>query len=129
VEILLSVFIKLGVISLLGVSPGAVLAFELILNGMAMFNHANLALPLPVDAVLRAVVVTPDVHRVHHSVLPAEANSNFGFNLVIWDRMFGTWRASPLAGHVAMEIGDRQVTEDDELRLDRMLTQPARIGT
>ncbi|RMD79405.1 MAG: sterol desaturase family protein, partial [Gammaproteobacteria bacterium] len=83
----------------------AVLAFELLLSATSLFNHSNWALPEGVDRVLRWVVVTPDMHRVHHSVAPDEANSNFGFNLPWWDRLLGTYRAQPRAGHQAMTLG------------------------
>jgi sterol desaturase/sphingolipid hydroxylase (fatty acid hydroxylase superfamily) len=126
VEILLSMGIKFMVIAALGPSAAAVLVFEALLNGMAMFNHANAKLPLPLDAVLRMFVVTPDMHRVHHSISPNETNSNFGFNLSIWDRLFGTYRAQPAAGHDAMTIGIEQFREGRELWLDRLLLQPLR---
>ena len=126
VEILLSMGIKFMVIAALGPSAAAVLVFEALLNGMAMFNHANAKLPLGLDAVLRKLVVTPDMHRVHHSILPNETNSNFGFNLSIWDRLFGTYRAQPAAGHDAMIIGIEQFREGRELWLDRLLLQPLR---
>lgn len=126
IEILLSLGIKFATIALLGASPIAVLAFEVILNAMAMFNHANYKLPLRVDAVLRVIFVTPDFHRVHHSVLPFETNSNFGFNLSIWDRLFGTYQAQPEGGHEAMTIGLDQFRDPIEERLDKMLTQPFR---
>jgi sterol desaturase/sphingolipid hydroxylase (fatty acid hydroxylase superfamily) len=103
-----------------------VLVFEALLNGMAMFNHANAKIPLPVDRVLRLFVVTPDMHRVHHSIAPNETNSNFGFNLSIWDRLFGTYRNQPAAGHEAMTIGIEQFREGRELWLDRLLLQPLR---
>ncbi|MBL4689951.1 MAG: sterol desaturase family protein, partial [Rhodospirillales bacterium] len=90
VEIVLSVAIKMAVIVLLGAPAVAVLIFEVVLNATAMFNHSNVKLPLGLDRVLRWLVVTPDMHRVHHSVLPHETNSNFGFNLPWWDRLFGT---------------------------------------
>ena len=105
VEILLSMVIKFIVIIALGPPVVAVIIFEVILNGMAMFNHANVRLPLPIDRVLRLLVVTPDMHRVHHSVKDDETNSNFGFNLSIWDRLFGTYKAQPDAGHENMQIG------------------------
>lgn len=126
IEIGLSIGIKLGVIAALGPSPVAVLAFEVLLNGMAMFNHANLALPRWLDDVLRLVLVTPDVHRVHHSVRDDEKHTNFGFNLVIWDRLFGTYKAWPKGGHEGMVIGDLVGADPAELRLDRMLTAPFR---
>ena len=126
VEILLSMVIKLMVVVALGAPAVAVLVFEVLLNATSMFNHANLRLPAWLDRALRLVLVTPDMHRVHHSVLPRETNSNFGFNLALWDRLFGTYRAQPAAGHEAMTIGIEQFRDPGELRLDRMLTQPLR---
>ncbi len=105
IEIVLSMLVKLAAIAVLGPSVEAVIIFEVILNGMAMFNHANARLPQALDGVLRWLVITPDVHRVHHSVEDDEANSNFGFNLSCWDRLFGTYRAQPRDGHLAMKIG------------------------
>ena len=126
VEILLSLGIKFAVIALLGAPASAVLVFEIVLNAMAMFNHANFKLPLRVDAVVRTLFVTPDMHRVHHSIVPQETNSNFGFNLSIWDRIFGTYIAQPTGGHEGMTIGiDMFRTQKDE-RLDQMLIQPFR---
>ncbi|WP_243634772.1 sterol desaturase family protein [Roseicella frigidaeris] len=126
VEILLSMVIKLMVVVALGAPAVAVLVFEVLLNATAIFNHANLRLPERLDRLLRLVLVTPDMHRVHHSVVPRETNSNFGFNLAVWDRIFGTYRAQPAAGHEAMTIGIEQFRDPRELRLDRMLTQPLR---
>lgn len=126
IEILLSLAIKFAVIALIGASPIAVLMFEVILNGMAMFNHANVRVPLWLDGILRTLLVTPDVHRVHHSVLPHETNSNFGFNLSIWDRIFGTYQAQPEGGHVDMEIGLDIFRDPTEQRLDKLITQPFR---
>jgi len=105
VEIILSMLIKMAVVALLGAPAPAVILFEVILNGMAMFNHANVRLPFGFDAVLRLALVTPDMHRVHHSVIRRETNSNYGFNLSIWDRIFGTYRAQPAQGHDGMTIG------------------------
>ena len=116
--------LKLMVVSALGAPALAVLVFEVLLNATAMFNHANVRLPVGLDGWLRLIVVTPDMHRVHHAVIPAETNSNFGFNLPWWDRMFGTYRAQPSGGHEAMTIGLEQFREVRDLRLDRMLTQP-----
>jgi len=124
IEILLSMGIKLGVIVILGVPPVAVLIFEVVLNAAAMFNHANVRLPPAVDAVLRLFIVTPDMHRVHHSVHKRETNSNFGFNLPWWDRLFGTYRAQPEDGHDAMVIGLERFRTRQDQRLDRMLVQP-----
>ena len=124
VEIIISMVLKLMVVSALGAPPLAVLIFEVILNATAMFNHANVRLPESVDRRLRLVVVTPDMHRVHHSVIPAETNSNFGFNLPWWDRLFGTYTAQPQGGHEGMTIGIGQFRQERDLRLDRMLVQP-----
>jgi sterol desaturase/sphingolipid hydroxylase (fatty acid hydroxylase superfamily) len=126
VEILLSMVVKLGVVAALGPPAIAVLIFEVLLNATALFNHSNVRLPLWIDRVLRLVVVTPDMHRVHHSILPAETNSNFGFNLPWWDRLLGTYRAQPRDGHEGMTIGIEQFRAPGELRLDRMLVQPLR---
>jgi sterol desaturase/sphingolipid hydroxylase (fatty acid hydroxylase superfamily) len=103
-----------------------VLLFEALLNGTSLFNHTNLRLPAGVDRLLRCLVVTPDMHRVHHSIVRRETDSNFGFNFPWWDRLFGTYRAQPEAGHAAMTIGLEQFRDPKELRLDRMLTQPLR---
>jgi len=105
VEIALSMLLKIGLVYLLGPSALAVVVFEVLLNGTALFNHANLRLPLPLDRVVRLVLVTPDMHRVHHSIHRAEHDSNYGFALSIWDRMFRTYIPQPRAGHDAMEIG------------------------
>ena len=126
VEIVLSMALKLMVVVALGAPPLAVLVFEVLLNATAMFNHANLRLPPALDRALRTVLVTPDMHRVHHSVVPRETNSNYGFNLALWDRLFATYRAQPEAGHAGMTIGIAQFRDPGELRLDRMLTQPLR---
>ena len=104
-EIILSMLIKFAVIAVLGPPLLAVIIFEVMLNAMAMFNHANARLPVAVDRVLRWFVVTPDMHRVHHSVEDDETNSNFGFNLSCWDRIFGTYRGQPRDGHEGMTIG------------------------
>jgi sterol desaturase/sphingolipid hydroxylase (fatty acid hydroxylase superfamily) len=116
--------LKLAVIATVGAPAVAVLVFEVLLNGTAMFNHGNVGLPLALDRALRWIVVTPDMHRVHHSVVPDETNSNFGFNLPWWDRLLGTYRAAPAAGHDAMIIGIDTFRDPAELRLDRMLMQP-----
>lgn len=104
VEIALSMLIKIGVVYALGPAAIAVVIFEVMLNGTAMFNHANMRLPLALDRVVRLVLVTPDMHRVHHSVRRHEHDSNYGFALSIWDRMFGTYIAQPEAGHDDMKI-------------------------
>jgi sterol desaturase/sphingolipid hydroxylase (fatty acid hydroxylase superfamily) len=124
IEILLSMLIKFAVIAALGAPAVAVLIFEVLLNATSMFNHSNVRIPFGIDRVLRWLVVTPDMHRVHHSILARETNSNFGFNLPWWDRLFGTYRAQPKAGHEAMTIGIEQFRDPRELGLDRMLIQP-----
>ncbi len=106
-EIILSMGIKFAVILLLGPPVVAVVIFEVMLNATAMFNHSNVRIPEGVDKVLRLLVVTPDMHRVHHSIEDDEANSNFGFSLPWWDRLFGTYRAQPRGGHTGMTIGIR----------------------
>ena len=126
VEILLSMGIKLGVVTALGAPALAVLLFEVLLNATSMFNHGNVALPQRIDRILRWMVVTPEMHRVHHSVTARETNSNFGFNLPWWDRLLGTYRDQPEAGHLGMTIGIEQFRDPAEQRLDRMLTQPFR---
>lgn len=126
VEILISMGIKLAVVAALGPPAVAVLLFEVILNATALFNHANIDLPRPVDRVLRLIVVTPDMHRVHHSVDPRETNSNYGFNLAWWDRLLGTYVAQPAKGHEEMKIGIEQFRTRRDLWLDRMLIQPVR---
>ncbi len=126
-EILLSLGIKLGVIVALGSPATAVLVFEVLLNATSMFNHGNVRLPMPLDRLLRRILVTPDMHRVHHSWHPDETNANFGFNLPWWDRLFGTYRAQPRDGHLNMTIGIQQFRDPRELRLDRMLWQPFRV--
>lgn len=104
-EIALSMLLKIGLTYLLGPAALAIILFEILLNGTAMFNHANLRLPLWLDSALRLVLVTPDMHRVHHSMHRAEHDSNYGFSLSIWDRLFGTYIAQPAEGHDAMKIG------------------------
>jgi len=126
-EIVLSMGIKFGLIAALGPPVLAVLIFEVILNGMAMFNHANVTLPPALDRALRWLLVTPDMHRVHHSIEDDEANSNFGFNLAWWDRLFGTYRAQPRAGHRGMVIGIRAHRASREVSwLPGMLALPFR---
>jgi len=105
IEILLSMLIKFAAIAVLGAPAVAVVIFEVLLNATAMFNHGNLRLPLAFDHILRMFIVTPDMHRVHHSIENHETNSNFGFNLPWWDRLFGTYKDQPDAGHDAMTIG------------------------
>lgn len=126
IEILLSMTIKLALVTALGPPAVAVLVFEVLLNGTSMFNHSNVRIPLGLDRVLRLIVVTPDMHRVHHSIHPNETNSNFGFNLPWWDRLLGTYRSQPKEGHESMTIGIHQFRSIRDLWLDRMLIQPLR---
>lgn len=127
VEILLSALIKLGAVAALGPSALAVLIFEVVLNATAMFNHSNARIPIAVDRWLRLLVVTPDMHRVHHSTVPAETNSNFGFNLPWWDFLLGTYRAQPSREHATMEIGLPEVRDEQTAdRLPSMLLLPLR---
>ncbi len=117
IEIALSMILKIGVVYLLGPAALAVILFEIMLNGTAMFNHANIRLPLWLDAIVRRVLVTPDMHRVHHSVHRDEHDSNYGFALSIWDQMFGTYIAQPRGGHDHMQVG-----------LEWQDDRPARLG-
>ena len=126
IEIMLSMGIKLAVVASLGAPAIAVLIFEVLLNATSMFNHSNVRLPLGLNRALRWIVVTPDMHRVHHSIHPDETNSNFGFNLPWWDRLLGTYRAQPRDGHEGMDIGIDQFRTPRDLWLDRMLMQPLR---
>lgn len=124
-EILLSAFIKVGVVFALGASPSAVMTFEVLLNATSMFNHSNGRLPLPLDRLLRMMIVTPDMHRVHHSTDPRETNSNFGFNLPWWDFLLGTYRAQPAAGHDGVQIGLAEIRDERQAdRLVEMLAMP-----
>ena len=126
IEILLSVALKMAVIVLIGAPAAAVMIFEIVLNATSMFNHSNVRLALGLDHVLRWLVVTPDMHRVHHSILPHETNSNFGFNLPWWDRLLGTYHDQPEKGHQGMTIGIELFRDPAELHLHRMLAQPLR---
>ena len=126
VEILLSMAIKMAAVVALGAPAEAVLVFEVLLNATSLFNHANLALPAWLDGALRLVLVTPDMHRVHHSEVREETDSDFGFCLSCWDRLFGTYRAEPAAGQLGMVIGVVEFRADQEQRLDRLLAQPFR---
>lgn len=105
IEMLLSMIIKFGAIIVIGAPAIAVVIFEILLNSTSMFNHSNVKMPLGIDRVLRTLVVTPDMHRVHHSVKMRETNRNFGFNFPWWDRFFGTYKSQPDAGHTKMTIG------------------------
>lgn len=118
IEILLSALIKLAAVVVIGPAPVAVVLFEVFLNATSMFNHSNVRMPEWLDRLLRLVIVTPEMHRVHHSVIRQETNSNFGFNLPWWDRLLGTYRSQPRDGHTAMTIGLTELR--DELQVDRL---------
>ena len=124
VEIVLSMLIKMGLVVALGAHPASVLVFELILFGLAAFNHANIRIPLALDGVIRMLIVTPDMHRVHHSTIPEESHSNFGFNLSIWDRLFRTYTAQPAKGHDGMEIGLGTMRHPRDVTIGKMLVAP-----
>ncbi len=126
IEIVLSMVWKYAVVIALGAPAISVLIFEVVLNGGAMFNHANMRLPLWLDRVLRLVIVTPDMHRVHHSTDPSETDSNYGFNLSVWDRMFRTYVAQPALGHDGMRIGLADWQDEKPARLDWTLMVPFR---
>jgi sterol desaturase/sphingolipid hydroxylase (fatty acid hydroxylase superfamily) len=129
-EIVLSAFIKLAVVVVLGPSAVAVVIFEVLLNATAMFNHSNVRMPTWLDRALRWIVVTPDMHRVHHSVIRRETNSNFGFNLPWWDFLLGTYRSQPFAGHDEMTIGLSHLRDELQVeRLPRMLALPFQCET
>jgi sterol desaturase/sphingolipid hydroxylase (fatty acid hydroxylase superfamily) len=126
VEIILSMLIKMVLVVLLGAPPLAVLIFEIVLNLTALFNHGNIFIPVNVDRVLRWAVVTPDMHRVHHSAEPAETNSNFGFNLPWWDYLFKTYCPQPGKGHEEMTVGLDEFRTEDKLLLPGLLLLPFR---
>jgi sterol desaturase/sphingolipid hydroxylase (fatty acid hydroxylase superfamily) len=124
VEIALSMGIKMAIVAAIGAPPWSVVAFEVLLNATSMFNHSNVSMPFGLDRVLRLFVVTPDMHRVHHSVLIRETNSNFGFNLPWWDRLFGTYSAQPKEGHEGMKIGLSNYREQRLVNLPQMVSLP-----
>ncbi|MDX2320126.1 MAG: sterol desaturase family protein [Moritella sp.] len=126
IEIVLSMLIKIAVIIALGVPAIAVVLFEMLLNLTAMFNHSNIRLPSKLDRYIRTILVTPDMHRIHHSTNSHETNRNFGFCLAWWDRLFGSYQAQPKLGHQNMEIGLPYFRDPKECQVQRMLTQPFR---
>jgi len=126
IEIVISTGIKLVVVVMLGPPVIAVVSFEVVLNAAAQFNHGNIRIAESLDRWLRLFVVTPDMHRVHHSVIPRETNSNFGFNVPWWDRLFGTYRQQPEQGHLGMTIGLKEYRVPAELTLGRLLLLPFR---
>jgi len=128
VEVALSMVLKLSAVVLIGPAPVAVLVFEVVLNATSMFNHSNIWMPVTVDRALRLIIVTPDMPRIHHSMLPQETNSNFGFNLPWWDRLLGTYREEPLQGYTDMSLGLEQYRDPRHLTLGGILALPF-IGT
>ena len=124
IEIALSMTIKIGLVYLLGAPMVAVILFEVVLNGLAMFNHSNVELGMPVDRWLRRLIVTPDMHRVHHSVDRGEHDANYGFNLSVWDRLLGTYVAQPALGHRGMTIGLSRHQDERPTRLCWSLAFP-----
>lgn len=123
-EIIVSMVIKLSAVATLGAPPVSVLIFEVALNSTSMFNHSNIKIPLKIDRMLRLLVVTPDMHRVHHSVIIRESNSNYGFNLPWWDRLFGTYKSQPEKGHEGMTVGLSQFRDPQKLSLLQLLILP-----
>ncbi len=123
-EIIISMLIKITAVVILGAPALAVLAFEIVLNACSMFSHGNIKLSAAADRLLRLFLVTPDMHRVHHSSIARETNSNFGFNLPWWDRLFGTYRPQPEKGHLEMIIGLKEYRNPQRLTLPRLLIQP-----
>jgi sterol desaturase/sphingolipid hydroxylase (fatty acid hydroxylase superfamily) len=124
IEIVISIGIKLMAVALIGPPAAAVVIFEVVLNATSQFNHGNIRIPEAGDRLLRLLVVTPDMHRVHHSVIPRETNSNFGFNLPWWDRLCGTYRPQPELGHTGMSIGLKEFRNPALLSLPRLLRLP-----
>jgi len=123
-EIAISLLIKMTVVAVVGPPAVAVLIFEILLNGMAMFNHGNVLIPQQLDGLLRKVVVTPDMHLVHHSIHRQESNHNYGFNLSWWDRLFGTYQAEPAAGRAGMIIGTEGFLDAGYARFVKMILNP-----
>lgn len=124
IEIIVSMALKLAAVAALGPSTLAVLVFEIILNATAMFNHSNIHIPIGIDRLLRLAVVTPDMHRVHHSVVIRETNSNYGFAFPWWDRFFGTYKAQPDRGHEQMTIGLSQFRDINQQTIFQLLVMP-----
>lgn len=123
-EIVISMVIKLASVVFLGVPAEVVIVFEVVLNASAMFNHGNIFLSAACDRLLRLILVTPDMHRVHHSTIVRETNSNFGFNFPWWDRLCGTYRPQPEKGHLNMDIGLKEYRDPEKLTLLRLLILP-----
>lgn len=126
IEIVLSMLVKIAVVVGLGAPAAGVVLFELLLNAASQFSHGNVRLPGRIEPLLRRLIVTPEMHRVHHSTLRVEHDTNFGFCLSVWDRLFGTYRAAPAAGELGMTIGLDRFRDPEEARLERLLSQPFR---
>ncbi len=125
IEILLSIAIKFAVVLIFGFSAESIIVFEILLNALALFNHSNVQIPLTIDKQVRKIIVTPDMHRVHHSTIPKEHNSNFGFNISLWDRLFSSYQDQPELGHKNIEIGLNAFTDSDKPnRLIQLLLMP-----
>ena len=123
-EIFFSLAVKVVAVSIIGADPFAVILFEVILNTCAVFNHANVAIPRKLDAFLRKLIVTPDMHRIHHSVIPGETDSNYGFSISVWDKLFATYCDQPQAGHEKMTIGLDYTQTPESVRFDNLLLLP-----
>ncbi len=124
-EILLSIAIKFSVVFTFGLSAESIIVFEVLLNALALFNHSNVKIPPGLDYYLRKLIVTPDMHRVHHSQIPSETNSNFGFNISLWDRLFGSYQDQPSLGHDGIEIGLKDYNNSDQAKhLPSLLLMP-----
>ncbi len=128
IEVALSMVIKLAAVAVIGPPPIAVVIFEVLLNASSMFNHSNIRISPAVDRILRWLIVTPDMHRIHHSIVTRETNTNFGFNLPWWDRLLGTYRPEPAAGQEGMTLGLEQYRDPARLTLTRLLVLPI-VGT
>lgn len=125
-EIILSMSYKIVIVLVLGVPLGVLIVFEIVLNASSLFNHGNLNIPVRVDSILRRVIVTPDMHRIHHSERLEETNSNYGFSVSFWDRLFRSYRSQPQQGQLAMQIGLREYQAENQLSFAKLLTQPFR---
>lgn len=123
-EIFISQIIKIASIFILGIPPLAIILFEILLSSLSLFNHSNLFIPLKMDSLLRKFIVTPDMHRIHHSILKEETNSNFGFNLSIWDKLFNTYHPNPLKGQTNMTLGIENFRNTNNLYFHSLLLQP-----
>lgn len=124
-EILLSIGVKFSVVLIFGLPAESIIVFEVMLNALALFNHSNVKIPVHIDCYIRKLIVTPDMHRVHHSQVPDETNSNFGFNISLWDRLFDSYREQPSLGHDGIEIGLKEYKDSDQpKRLTKLLSMP-----